>query len=189
MKRQKKSRILENPIMTDKKNIKGMNIKDISEDSVEIKSFIIIVVVISVLIGAIYGLTELIKKEPAEEEKITAGTINYDKLTVGTLLNRPYEEYYVLVYNSEDNNAVLYSTILSKYTQKNDKKDYIKIYYCDLANSLNAKYYNVGEDDKSNPNAKNIEELDFGKVTLLKIKNGKINMYFEDISKIKETLK
>lgn len=189
MKKQKKSRVLENPIMTEKKNIKGMNIKGTSDDTMEIKSFIIIVIVISLLIGAIYGLTELIKEEPIAEESITAGAINYDTLTIGMLLNRPYEEYYVLVYNTEDSEAILYSTILSNYKQNKDKKGYVKIYNCDLSNVLNAKYYNVGEDNKSNPKATKIEELDFGKLTLLKIKNGKIDKYYEDIIQIKETLK
>lgn len=189
MKRQKNKQVLENPIMTNNKNIKGINIKDTSEDALEIKSFIIIVLVISILIGAIYGLTELIKDEPATENLITSGTINYDKLTVGMLLNRPYEEYYVLVYNSEDKDAVVYSTILSKYMQKKDKEKYTKIYHCDLSNSLNSVYYNVGEDNKSNPMATSIEDLDFGKITLIKVKNGKINKYYEELDEIKQTLK
>ena len=158
------------------------------EDTNEIKAFVIIVVIITAIIVAIYGLTELIKEdEPANN--VTPGVINYDVTTVGTLLNRPYDEYFVLIYRSDDDNAPVYSAILSNYMQKSSLKDYKKIYYCDLDNKLNSEYYNVNNDNKSNPSAQKIEELDFGPITLLSIKKGKINKYSEDINIIKELLK
>lgn len=184
-----KKQVKENPKFKEVKKIKniksaGMNS---SEEGNEIKSFIIIITIIVVLIGVIYGVTELLKKKDNEpESKITEGKIDYDKVSVGTLLNRPYDEYYVMVYNSSDTEAVLYSTILSKYAKKEKG---LKIYFCDLDNKLNASYYNVNNDGKSNPKAKSISELNFGDLTLIKVKNGKITNYIEDYDKIKETLK
>ena len=174
-------------IMKEKKNKKIKADKSV-EDSNEIRAFIIIVVVIAILIGCIYGLTEILKNDEPVNDTV-AGEINYDVVTVGTMLNRPYNEYYVLVFNGEDSNAALYSTIMSNYMQKSSDKDYIKIFYCDLDNKLNESYYNVNDDDKSNPNAIKIDDFDFGNLTLVKIKNGQVSKYIEDLDKIRELLK
>lgn len=187
--KKKKNKVIENPIMVDKKNVKSVKTNNTSEDALEIKSFIIIVIVIAVLIGIIYGLTEVLKKEDEVTPSITTGSINYDKVSVGTLLNRPYDEYYVLVYNSQDEDAVIYSTLLTQYMQSSEEAGYTKIYYCDLDNSLNSIYYNVGEDDKSNPEASTTKEFDFGDLTLIKVEKGKITKYIEDYDSIKKILK
>lgn len=180
-----------NPIMTDQS--KAKNIKtgkfETEEDENVIKKFIIISVVIAILIAVIYGATELLKDEEEVNDPIVAGSVNYDKVSVGTILNRPYDEYYVLVYDVEDSNAVLYSTIMTKYMQNSSNKNYLKIYYCDLNNTLNKKYYNIGNDNKSNSQAASTNEFDFGDLTLLKIKNGKITKYIEKLDEIKELLK
>lgn len=186
----KKNKKLENPIMAEQKKIKGIKVNDTSEDTSEVKAFLIIVVVIAVLIGIIYGLTELLKNEDdVNNDNVISGEVNYDIVSVGTLLNRAYDEYYVLIFNSEDDKSMLYSATLTKYMQKSEDKDYIKIYYCDLKNTLNNKYYNVNNDDKSNPSATTVEDFDFGNLTLIKVKNGKVNKYIEDYEKIKDILK
>jgi len=187
----KKNKEKINPIVKNQKEIKKMKVNksDNTEDENSIRTLIIIVIVIAVLIGIIYGVTELLKKDPKVEEEITAGTINYDKTTVGTILNRPYDEYYVLVYNTEDSDAVLYSTILTKYMQNSKDKDYTKIYFCDLDNKLNAPYYNVGNDNKSNKKVNKAEDFDFSDLTLLKIEKGKVTQYIEELDKIKDILK
>ena len=68
-------------------------------------------------------------------------------------------------------------------------KDSLKIYYCDLGNKLNRDYYNVNNDNKSNPNAKSIKELDLGDLTLIKVEKGKITKYIEKYDSIKNELK
>lgn len=182
MERKKTKNVKEN------KKIKNIKIDKSVDDSNEIKAFIIIVAVIVLLIGAIYGLTELFKEETVLDNSVP-GEINYDVVTVGTILNRPYEEYYVLVYNQEDDEAPIYAAVLSKYMENSAEKDYIKMFYCDLHNSLNKGYYNVNNDNKSNPKAAKTEDFDFGDITLIKIKNGKITKYIEKIEEIKEVLK
>lgn len=184
----KSKKTKENPIMLEQKKLKNIKAVD-SEDTSEIKSFIVIIIIIAVLIGIIYGLTEILKKDESPQNNAPIGIIDYDKTTVGTMMNRPYDKYYVMVYNSEESEAVVYSTILTKYMQKSENKEYIKIYYCDLNNKLNSEYYNKNNDGKSNPKANKIEELDFGNLTLLKIENGKITKYIEDVDTIKEILK
>lgn len=170
---------------------KKMKMVNTSSDENEVKTFIILVVIIILAIGIIYGCTELLNKKKTKDTTETkeTGTINYDRLAVGTLLNRPYDDYYVLVYDSKGEEATTYSTILSNYMAKKDEKGYIKIYYCDLNNSINKAYYNVNNDNKSNPKAEKIEDLDFGNITLIRVKKGKITSYIEKVDKIKEELK
>lgn len=186
----KKSKEKINPIIKNQKKVKKMKLNnDNVDDENTIRNLIIIVIIIAVLIGIIYGVTELLKKDPKNENEVTAGNINYDKTSVGTILNRPYDKYYVLVYNTEDSEAVLYSTILTNYMRNSEDKNYTKIYFCDLDNKLNAPYYNVGDDNKSNKKVNKVEDFDFGDLTLLKIEKGKVTQYIEDLEEIKEILK
>ena len=182
-------KIKKNPYVKNVRNIKGIKSGATNNDN-EIKSFIILILAIAVLIGAIYGITELLKKDKVAETEKEAVKINYDMTSVGSLLNRPYDEYYVMIYDSNNPESIIYSTLLGNYIGNNSSKDdFIKVYYCDLSNKLNEQYYNVGNDNKSNPNAKSIKELDLGDLTLIKVKKGKIVNYLEDYNKIEELLK
>ena len=182
----KKTRI--NPMIKDAKKLKRINNSGSSDDN-EVKSFIIIVVIITAIIGVIYGSSELLNKKNKQEEKEVVGKINYDRISIGTLLNRPYNEYYVIIYNSQDDKSILYSSLTSQYMAKKSQDGYIKLYYCDLENKINSDYYNVNEDNISNPKAKSISELDLGDLTLIKVKKGKIVNYYEDYEEIKSILK
>jgi len=188
-KRRTKEKI--NPLMKDQTKLKNARIKSAnieSEDENTVKKFIIITIVIAIIIGGLYAFTELIKKEEEKVDEVKSGEIAYDVVTVGTILNRPYDTYYVLIYNFDDTNAVKYSSILTNYMRFSNNDDYIKAYYCDLSNSLNSKYYNVHGDNSTNKNAKTVEEFNFGDLTLLQIKNGKIVKYIEDYETIKKEL-
>ena len=181
----KKNKKKINPMM-DSRRIKSKNVG--SADENEIRSFIIIVIVLVVVIGAIYGLTEFInnKKSNSNDKTVTSGEINYNIVSVGILLNRPEDEYYVIVYDTEKSDSLIYSTIVNNYKNSSDS---LKVYLCDLNNSLNSSYYNVNEDNISNPKATKVSELDFGDLTLIKVKNGNIAKYVEDLDQIKEILK
>ena len=189
----KKNKVKENPIMmkdVDNKKLKKNNIGlSNDEDENAIRSFVIIVIVIAVLAGVIYFLTnKFVAKNDEYVDTVTPGSINYDIVSVGTMFNRPYDDYYVLVYNVEDTAAVKYSAIMSKYKENSEKDGYKQIYICDLNSSLNSKYYNVNNDHKSNPKATGINDLNFGDLTLLEIKNSKIVKYVEKYDTIKEML-
>ena len=185
MAKAKKQEKLNDKVKT--KNIKKVDIdKYTSEESKEVKRFIIILLSIIVLVLAVYGITRLVNKDKDnnDDRTITAGSIDYDKVSVGTLFNRADSEYYVIVYDGEAPNAIYYSALMNKYM---DKEKSNKVYYCDLSNELNKKYY-VGEDKDSNPNATTSSELAFKDLTLIKIKNGKIVKYLETLDTIKTEL-
>ena len=180
MKREKKKI---NPLMKESKRIKSINVG--SDDENVIRKFIIITVVIVVLITGVYFLTELTKNNNASTNTAT-GAIDYDIVSIGTLLNRPESEYYVMIYDKENEDSMLYSALITNYY---NLTDHTKIYFCDLGNKLNKSYYNVNNDNKSNPNAQSIKELDLGDLTLIKVKNGKIVQYVETYEQIKNILK
>ena len=185
MAKAKKQEKLNDKVKT--KNIKKVDIdKYTSEESKEVKRFIIILLSIIVLVLAVYGITRLVNKDKDnnDDRTITAGSIDYDKVSVGTLFNRADSEYYVIVYDGEAPNAIYYSALMNKYM---DKEKSNKVYFCDLSNELNKKYY-VGEDKDSNPNATTSSELAFKNLTLIKIKNGKIVKYLETLDTIKTEL-
>lgn len=185
MAKTKKQEKLNDKVKT--KNIKKVDIdKYTSEESKEVKKFIIILLSIIVLVLAVYGITRLINKDKDnnDDRTVTAGSIDYDKVSVGTLFNRADDEYYVIVYDGEASNAIYYSALMNKYMNKEKSN---KVYFCDLSNELNKKYY-VGEDKDSNPKATTSSELAFKDLTLIKIKNGKIVKYLETLDTIKTEL-
>lgn len=177
-----------NDKVNSKKSKKKVDIdKVVSEEANEAKRFVIILLSIIILILAVYGITRLIDKNKDDEsssKEVTAGEIDYDKVSVGTLFNRREKEYYVIAYDGEDANAIYYSALINKY-MKNENA--LKIYFCDLSNELNKKYY-VGEDGESNQSATSPSELALKDVTLIKIKGGKIVKYLETLDTIKTEL-
>ena len=160
--------------------------KYVSEESNEIRRFVIILLGIIVCIVAVYAVSRfLIKKNDTNtnENNIQEGKIDYNVVSVGTMLNREESEYYVLVYDQKDSKSSIYATYGGLYANTPEAK---KMYYLDLNNELNKAY--VASDGNSNPNAKEIEDFKFGEITLLKIKNKKVVKYLEDVDTIKKEL-
>ena len=177
--------------IVDTKKVKIKKIKKeryVSETEEEIRRLLLILVVITVFVVGMYFIsTKIVEKREnnTSNTSTTDTTINvdYSVVSVGTILNRPYNEYYVLVYDKEDEDAMYYDSLVTAYNKKKDKE---KLYTCDLGNTLNSSYKSSTE--SGNKDAKKISELSFGKVTLLKIKKGSIVSYIEDISKIETEL-
>ena len=163
--------------------MKKNNIK--TEEQKEIKKFIIILLAILLIVGCVYFITDKFI-EKGDYSNTIPGSINYDRATIGTMLNRHEEEYYVFIYNSTKEEASYYSSLINKYQ---NKEEALKVYFIDLNNELNKDYYNVNNDNISNKKAKTIKELDLGDITLIQVKNNNISMYEDDISKIENLLK
>lgn len=165
------------------KKIKNIKITDENDDI--IKRFLLLFVIIVIIVIGVYFLTTLLvdKRTPKSDDNTLTGEVNSSIVSVGTMLNRPYNEYYVMVYDADDAEAIYYSSLITNYEKKENAK---KIYFCNLGNKLNSDFSAKG--GESNPEAKTIDELKFGKVTLIKVKDGKINKYIENIDDIKATL-
>lgn len=171
--------------MARKNKTKGTKINYQSEEQMEIRRFIAILVILIVSVLIVYFFTrifvtkDLINKE---EDKVTEGAINYNVATIGTMLNKPEEEYYVMIFNSKDVNASYYNSLSSRYSQ-NEKK--LNIYMVDLNNELNKQFY---DKDHSNLNAKDIKDFRVSDIALLKVKNGKVVKALESEEKIDSEL-
>ena len=160
--------------------------KNVSDADYDIKKFLIILTILIVVVVGLYFLSNAIvnKRDNKESNVNTNITISYDTLNVGMIFNRPYDEYYVIAYDSTLDDAMYYSTLITNYSKKEDA---IKIYYCDLSKKVNESY--KAKDGSGNSKASSVQELSFGDVTLLKIRNKKIVNYIENIDQIKSALK
>lgn len=170
---------------TKKKNlIKDSYKANLDDEQFNVKRLIIISIVVLAFVGIIYFITaKFVVKDNKKEDNTTEVDINYDIVTVGTMLNRSYDSYYVLVYSSEDIDAPLYNSVISKYSTTENAK---KVFSCDLESALNSNY--KSETEFGNTNAKTIDEFSFGKVSLLYINGGKVSKYIEGIDNIKKEL-
>ena len=135
----------------------------------EMTKFVIVLLVVLICVGGIYLLTRAFVTKDLfnnNTQETSTGKVNYKSAIVGNILNRPYDEYYVIVYNTT-------SEVASD------------MYIVDLNNKLNADYYNP---QKENKKATDVSSFMFGDKTLLKIKGGKVEKYITDLTKIKEEL-
>ena len=170
----------------EKKKIKGNKkpevIKYVNEDTNQMKKFVFILIGVAIIALLLYFLTaKFLVKDAFQENNTenTSVTISYDTVKVGSVFNRPYDEYYVYAYDTTSNKANYYSTFTSKYTGE------LKIYTLDLSNEINKKYVS----EKGNANATKPEELQLVEPTLIHIKNGSIAGYYEGVETIEKVLK
>lgn len=157
------------------------------EEDKAVRNFIIIFVIVILFVVGIYFMTKFFNKDSESSTNNTDTntsevSIDSSVAIVGTMLNKSDEDYYVILYKEDDNNSGTYSNIVSKYKSK---KDSLPIYTVDLSNKLNEKYY---DKDNINLTATDINDLRFGDITLLEVKNGKIIKTYTNVDKIKSVL-
>ena len=159
-----------------------------TEEQAEIKKFILVLGGLIIIIIGIYFFTrafvtkDLFKEKDSDGIKYQAGAISNTDIIVGNMLNRPYEEYYVIAFGSKSNLVNYYDTLVSKYTSE---KDALKMYYIDMDDKLNQKY-------KASENVTttfdSLENLKLGEFTLLKIKNKKVTKIITSDEEIRKEL-
>ena len=158
-----------------KKN-KLKNEKYENEELKLVKNLIVILLIVVLFSLGFYFLTDkVVIKEKINNQETE---INYDKATVGTMLNRPYDEYLVLLFNSEESEAAYYGTLLSNYD--GDKK----IYFVDLSLKTNEAYVS----EKSSGVFKDVKDAKFSGPTLLEISESKVKNFLETKEEIKKAL-
>lgn len=143
-----------------------------SEDSSEIRNLIIITVVIALIATGLYFLTEKVLNKK-DNTNSTDVSFNYDETTIGTMFNRPYDEYYVFIYDSTDDEATVYNNIIKTYRAKGDAK---KLYFIDLNDGLNK----IAVSDTTNKKPANSEEVKVNGSALYLIKNGKVTSAYTE---------
>jgi len=170
-----------------KKKRKEEKVKIIPDESNEIIRFAKVLGIVIVLILALYLFTGIFitkdlfnKKDNKDAGEVKEVDFNYEVTVLGSLLNRPYDEYYVIVFNSDDKQENTYMSIVDDYENP------VKIYFADLNSPFNSIFY---DKDNSNPKATTVEDIKVGDLTLIKVKDSKIVKYLEDVESIKKELK
>lgn len=161
-----------------------------NDESKEIRNFIIIFVIVILVVVGIYFFTKLVVKKDTEtsssetktEETTKDVEINQGVAIVGTMLKKADKKYFVMLYDDKGENSDEYAAIESEYGSKNPSTP---LYYVDLGNELNKKYY---DKDNINLTADNINDLRFGDFTVLKVENGKITKTYTTVDSIKKVL-
>lgn len=154
-----------------------------TEEQKELQKLLIIILVVVIIIGLVYGLSKIMMKNEAEERTFTDGIVSTEAIVVGTMLNRPEKEYFVICYDSKGQKMDALLNYGNVY--KNTKSDAIKVYYLDLSNNLNKEYYVTSD---SNPNAKSVKEMKIKDGTLIRVKRNEVREYIEGLDKIGERL-
>lgn len=161
---------------------KKVNAKKISDEN-EIKKFIQLILIVTVIFGIFYLLTILINKKDKEtnneKDNTSEVSIQYDEILIGNIFNQNNDNYYVLIEDVEDVNVSVYHAYLSLYSQVEDAK---RVYTAILNNTFNNKYF--GEESNI---SNDITKFKVSKTTLLEISKGKIVKSYEkdeDITKI-----
>lgn len=160
-----------------KKNNKIKQGNTVSEDVAQVRTLIIIFIIVLLVSVGIYFLTDvMIKKESLSSNEIKEVEIDYDIATIGTMFNRIENEYYVLLYSNEEDGSKL-NRVLDSYRSSDD---YIKTYYVDLDKKINS--IAIGDKLVEEPN--NSNEVKVTGPTLYKVKEGKITSCISGVDKI-----
>lgn len=162
-----------------KKNKEAKLIKTINEDTNQVGKFFLILFGLIIIMGLLYVLTSKNLNDNSVES--TETTISYTTVNVGNVFNRPYDNYYVLAYDLQNDENSLYS-ISNNYMNESGSK---KLYTLDLGLKVNQKYVK----EVSNKNATKPNELSLTNPTLIEIENGKIIKYYDTVESIQNVLK
>ena len=172
-----------------KQNHKYESAKIQTEDQKEIMRFFIVLLVVILMVTAIYFLTRIFvtkdlgkKKDSTETQEVVEGNVNYSVTSVGQILNRPYDSYYVIIYDTTGDSVNDAQSLMISYNSKEERKH---LYRVDLNSYVNKDFY---DKENENPNAKSVSEFKFGDLTLLYIKKGKVEKYITEIDKMKTEL-
>lgn len=139
------------------------------------------IIIVAVIFAVMYGITVLIlKNAPYEYTKEDVKTsIQYDEILAGTVFQKKDSEYFVLFYHADSDSK--YMDMVSDYQAKDS---HLPIYYVNLDNKMNSSVLS----EESNKEANDASELKIKDVTLIRFKEGKIDEYIDDSSKISEAL-
>lgn len=128
----------------------------------------------------VFALNKDTKPEKSDEEV----SISLDSTIVGRSLSMPEKYYYVLYYDTKDEEvSETYSSIVMNYMYST-KEDKVKLYTVDMSDALNKKY--VSEESKTNPET--VADIAIKGTTLMVINEGKVVDYIEDQNRIEELL-
>lgn len=173
------------------KKAKRNKVKYQTAEQLEIRNFIIVILVVLLCVGALYLATRLFvtkdlfkDKNDTETEEVISGEIDYEVAIMGTILQKADKEYYVVIYDQSDKGKYV-ADMLTLVFAYNEKENHLPVYTVDLSNKLNEGYY---DPENVNVDAQAVKDMKVGDITLLKVKKGKITKYIVDYAKMEKEL-
>ena len=160
------------------------DLRQFNQEGINAKSFIYITLGVVGFVFLMFAFTKIKTGEwnlftKANGIKYTAEVQN-TKILCGSILNREDSEYYVLSYEMQEDNAILYESIVERY--KSSSKA-IPLYKVDLSNSRN----NMCKGESLSI-TNDVTTLKLVVPTLAKVKDGKIIETYTDYDSIKNIL-
>ena len=145
--------------------------KELPVEEHQIKSLIIITLILVVIITVIYLLSALFvtkeldwfDNEDEETETLVSNTI-----LASEIFKQKEEEYYVYFYDYADEDSDISSSVSSKLSTA-------KVYKVDTGSALNSKYIS----EESNKKAKTLDDLKVKSPTVIKVSGEQIVKYYE----------
>ena len=141
----------------------------------ELINLIKIVVIVSLVLLVFYFITVLVDKKIKKASYQTndpVAVIQYEKIMVGEILNRPENSYYVLVEQEDDPYIQLYEQYLDD--------GLFKYYSVDLNDVLNRSYIS----DTNNVEGNDPSVYKFASTSLLKVEDGNLTDAYCDVESI-----
>lgn len=151
--------------------------KNIKKANDEVTKLVEMIFIVLVVFAAFYIITIFVTKnqkstnsDQVNESEDTI--IQYDEILLGNIFDQNPNEYYVVVTDDESN----YKESIEFYIQTyNQKDEHIRVYTSSINEKLNANY--VSENSKLDTD--NINEFKVKTITLIKIKDKKIEYRVE----------
>jgi len=147
-----------------------------------------IVLIVTGIMLVFYGITLLVTKKSEEvlenketKEQTQKTGIQYKNIMIGTMLNHG-GTYYVLIEEKDDNRITEYDSLITTIESSEDAP---RIYKANLTDSFNKTY--LGKEE--NYYVENLNEFKVTGTTLVKVKDGRIEVAKDTYDSIKNTLK
>lgn len=152
------------------------NVSLLSTDN-EMSKLIILILIVAAVFVVFYIITLFVTKKDELSNNTTEqsfeATIQYDKILAGNILNQKNDEYYVLVYFSDDQYVDLYMNYLSYYKMMIEEA--VPYYTVDMSDVFNNQFIS----DESDLNVTDSRDFKFSQTALLRIKDGKVISTYE----------
>lgn len=161
------------------KNIK----KDIEKKGVstEVKQLLAITVAVLLFLGLFYFLTVVILDDDTDtktDDNNTEVEVQFDEILIGKSFSLRDSEYYVLYYETDDEDISSdMASLVSAY--RSSTKD-LYLYTVDMSNALNSQFIA----DEANEDADKASELKINGPTLIKFVDGEIDEYIDGVDDI-----
>ncbi len=145
----------------------------------ELKKLIIMVIVVTGIFLAFYGVTIFMTHDNEETQEEVKAEIQYTEILLSNILNQESDEYYVILSKNDQFKLQLYNSYISVYAGMEDS---LKMYLVNIDNPFNESY--IGEE--SNLEIDDINDLVVNDDALLVIEDNEVVDVYEGKEKIVE---